>query len=390
MNSKIENAFERLKLIVNYQKPVYKNSVFFDSYHGLYNDNPKYISEKLHELRPDTDIFWVIDKELVKNNLPEYVNVIEPSSSKRIEYEGRAEVFIDNHSGSDGRVLGVLNFAPIMRKKNRLRISTWHGTPIKKIARDEPGGNKAKKKCRISNYILAGCSYAANILKNAFCDDYPVKMYGTPRNDSLFNEKIDVLELKSSLGLPRDKKIILFAPTFRKDVDQSGVNQMNEFEFDKLFCALNQRFGGEWAFVFRVHNSVLKKIDVQSLTDKYGDRIINGNIGSDMAEYMVCADVMITDYTSSIFDFALTKKPCFLYVPDIEHYERVERGFYMSLREMPYPISVTTDELYSEIICFDIEKCKTKCDEFLAKIGNKEDGHATERVVNEIIDFLDK
>ena len=223
---------------------------------------------------------------------------------------------------------------------------------------------------------------------SAFLNSVPVKNYGTPRNDALINGSEDLVQLKNKLGLPLDKKIILFAPTFRNSVENSGIKQMQEFDFERMLNSLQNKFGGEWCFVFRVHNNVLLKIDVQSLTEKFGERIINGNKCDDMVEYMICCDVLITDYSGSMFDFALTGKPCFLYSHDKDDYEKKERGFYFDYNSLPFPKSLTTEEFYFAIDNFDQEQYANNIDKFLKEIGNFEEGKAAERVVNDILSFI--
>ena len=109
-----------------------------------------------------------------------------------------------------------------------------------------------------------------------------------------------------------------------------------------------------------------------------------------MAEYLACADVLLTDYSSSMFDFALTGRPCFLFAPDREHYEKRERGFYMSYDALPFPASYTGGELLEKIKTFDKESYKQKIAKFLAAIGDAEDGRASERITRCIIHFIRK
>ena len=109
-------------------------------------------------------------------------------------------------------------------------------------------------------------------------------------------------------------------------------------------------------------------------------KIIDVSRYPDMQELLVCADVLISDYSSCMFDFMLSRKPCFIYATDIEEYNN-ERGFYYPLETTPFPIATNNEELINNIKNFDYEKYKIKVEEFLKEKGCIEDGHASERVV---------
>lgn len=378
-----------------------KNTVMFQSFFGMYNDNPKYISELLHLKYPDIQIIWVIsDKN--KSVLPSYIKTVEFESRDYYKWMYKSAVLVDNmagfrhHDGSNSFIKRSIKsliriFAP-QRRKKQYNICTWHGTPLKRLGFDRFDQNQLKVK-RVKgscDSIIAGCDFTAKVLKQAHFKEFDIsfKMYGTPRNDILFNKNFNIIDLKKKLGLPCEKKIVLFAPTYRDDsVENSGVMQMNSFDFTKLFDTLEARFGGNWCFVFRLHHVVVTRININNLCLQDG-QLLDGNLG-DMAEYMACADVLLTDYSSSMFDFALTGRPCFLYAPDKEHYENDVRGFYFSMDKLPFSIGCTFEELLSNIKNFDEKEYKNGVESFLEKLGNVEDGHASERVVDDIKYFLD-
>ena len=104
-----------------------------------------------------------------------------------------------------------------------------------------------------------------------------------------------------------------------------------------------------------------------------------------MTEYLLCADVLITDFSSSFFDFALTKKPCFLFATDLKNYSENERGLYFSYLDLPFPTSQTPKELYYQIINFDENIYESNVCSFLKLLGNYEDGYASTKIVNDIM-----
>lgn len=371
-----------------------KKKVLFCSFFGQYNDNPKYISEKLHDLAPDLDLIWVHSSK-GRDLLPEYVKHVEFQSVKYYYYLYTAQVVVDNHTGlrtgfcnKKRKLLNLYFKFRSKKKKGQFCISTWHGTPLKKICLDEPGGDSLKSYYNC-DLLLSGCSYTTKCLMSANRNLIRISEIGTPRNDILLNTNININNIKKKLGLPTDKKIVLFAPTFRKDVNLSGVRQITEdFNYPKLLSSLSKTFGGEWCFAYRVHNLVLHKIDAYKIEQETDIPLINANQHDDMAEYLKCIDVLITDYSGSLYDIALTEKPCFLYVPDYENYKYSERGFYMDFEKLPFPSSTTFDEMIQEVNEFNSYNYNKKRNFFLETIGNKEDGQAAKKVADIILSFI--
>lgn len=365
-----------------------RDTVFFRSFRGQYNDNPKYISEKLHEVAPGLRIVWCISGKC-RSRPPDYVETVPFPSSAYDRLLKTAAVVIDNYIGVaqlgfHGKWGGFRQW--LARNNRQLCISTWHGTPLKKIGADLLGW-KPTGYATSSDFCVAGCQYTADCLGRAFLLGNRIRLYGTPRND-LFFKNPEPEALKRKLGLP-SKRLVLFAPTFRDDVEWSGVEQVRQMDIPKLLATLGQKFGGEFAFVFRVHSKVLNQIKAGNLLHMDNATVADGNQSDDMAEYLACADVLITDYSGSLFDFALTPKPCFLFAPDREHYEHVERGFYMRYEDLPYPIAESFPRLLENIESFDQDELQSRRLRFLSRIGNVEDGHASERIVQDIVDFLE-
>ncbi len=368
--------------------PIKKNTVFFISFEGLYNDNPKYISECLYRTKPELNIVWTCRDDM-NDPLPPYVKAVKYRSREYFSYLNRAQVVVDNYTGL--RSFGFLSrrvalLEKLVKRKGQLCISTWHGTPIKKIGKDIIQKKNAHY-CSCSDYCVAGSRYTADILEQAYDFSGRTRLYGTPRNDVFFREN-DVAALKEKLGLPSDKGIVLFAPTFRQSVDMSGVAQLKMMDIKGILEDCKNTFSRDFVFVFRVHHSVRERIDNECVIKGLEDFVIDGNIGDDMAEYLLCTDVLITDYSGSMFDFALTEKPCLLFAPDMEHYGGVERGFYRDYASLPFPIATELKELSDNIKSFNYALYQKGIKELLADMGDCEDGLASERIVKDIIEFL--
>ena len=370
----------------------YRNpTVLFTSFEGQYNDNPKYISEELHKLDNNIKIIWATSWK-GKDSVPEYVKSIPYCSFAFQVASVRSHVLVDNVIGYRWRFAQVENCG-IKKKlqfRNQLNISTWHGTPIKKIGRHEYGLKDGIGFISSCDYMISGCRYTQDRLTEAFYP-IPVRLTGTPRNDILVNglSEKQIIRIKEKLGLPDDKKIILFAPTFRKSSVYSGMKQMSEIDIPRLIGLVTENITHEdCVFVYRVHHTVLKELEKEKIAGNLNGLIFDGNKHDDMAEYLAVTDVLVTDYSGSVFDFALTGRPCFLYTPDKDHYINEERGTYIPLEDLPYPHAVKLEDFYQLIEEYDESIARHRIDEFNQRIGNAETGQASETIAKGIIKYI--
>lgn len=205
---------------------------------------------------------------------------------------------------------------------------------------------------------------------------------GMPRNDIFFTDYEMVrMKARQGLGIAGNKKVMLFAPTYRGNVK----HQQNNLALDIQLClnAAKERWGGEWVFVYRMHifsNSLDREKILSSAIDASGY--------DEMQELLCMADVFITDYSSSQWDFALTKKPAFLFTPDLDYYLNKDRGFYTSMDDWAFPYAKSNEELADLIKNFDKEKHLRKVQRHLELLGSCEDGHATEKICGVIMKHL--
>lgn len=362
---------------------------YFSSFFGQYNDNPKYISEKLHEINPDIPIYWVKSKRN-REAFPSYIKTVDINSFKHYLLMFTAKVTVDNQLGMRSfPVNGLLKqklTKLISNSPHQLNIGTWHGTPLKKIGADSLDYVRNERVIKSIKYTLSGCQHTESCLKSAFeFKNNEIKQYGTPRND-IFFKKINRTVVCNKLAIPSNKKILLFAPTFRGDINLSGLQQIQEINWIKVGDILKEKFGGEWCLVVRVHPHVQNDVLFDS-----NEGFINGNIGDDMAEYLSIADILITDYSSSLFDFILSKKPVFLYAPDISSYSNEERGLYFNYDKLSLPTAYNVNDLYYRIQEFDSKEYISQTEIFLTEIiGNYEDGQASLRVAKDIDCYINK
>lgn len=386
---KLPNKISNIIEILLHVLPVSKNKILFSSFHGQYNDNPKYISEEFHKRFPQIKLYWVLSEKSKMNDIPDYIEVVRYNTLKYCIVKNRCCAIVENGAGAYlfDNSTGLFELKKKLKNTKQLDFSTWHGNPIKHIGAQIPGNEfwNVDTFFTSSDILIAGCGLVKNIFEQAFLKMMPVELMGTPRNDILFrnDESLNTL-LRTKLNLPINKKIVLFAPTYRDTVKSSGIVQMELMDFDRLFHTLNERFGGEWIFVYRVHNMVLLEMNLEEITEVFAGRVICGNDFDDMAEYLVVADALISDYSGCIYDIALTDKPCFLFAHDKERYETEERGLYFPVSKFPYSFAENFEQLLNNIRKYDTDETKIKRTEFLNYIENCEDGRAASRAVDYI------
>lgn len=385
--------------------PVKKNRIIFTSFNGHYSDSPKCISKKIYEMAPNLEQVWLVNKQYI-NDIPEYAKGVEIGNVwKTFWYRATAHVIIDNVYGGKEAYLqknGILakisfKFREFLNnKRGQYTYTTWHGTPLKKMGVDALNHEISDFSCPQTTMVL-GNQHTLDVMSHLTFGKIKMKLLGTPRNANLFGSEDKIEELKSKLGLPKDKKIILFAPTFRSDnpsgvgnsnVYRSGINQLKEMDFNLLFEKLSKTFGGEWAMVCRFHYHAERLVDWEELHKQHPGKIINGNAFDDMSEYLICTDVLITDASSCMFDFSLKRKPCFLFFPDLEHYQNVERGLYFSMNELPFKTSETFADLLKHIDEFNEDEYIKNVEKLLVDIGDVDDANSTKRVVEYILNDM--
>lgn len=369
--------------------PINKKMIFFMSFNDLYNDNPKYISTMLHILNKDLKLVWVIDERTRKDEIPSYILQVKKFSVKHAYYKNRSKVIIDNFIGiySGNTEVGI-TMTHMMKKKGQLNYSTWHGTPMKKLGKSNKVVNKNNSHDyeTTSSGMLVNSEFLKWIFQHEFKSNFSVRLLGSPRNDILFkkDEKLKEFLLKK-LELPSDKRLVLYAPTYRepkgKNTDFRSIHICQEAMF-RIIKTLEDKFGEQWVFIYRSHQYVKDNEYI------YNEKIYNGNLYMDMAEYLFVSDALITDYSGSLFDYTITNKPCFLYMPDYKEY-KAERGLYFEPNELPYSYALNIEQLLTNINMYEKEKSLKKVSNFNERIKFIDDGKAARRISQFILDQLE-
>ena len=347
--------------------PIQKNKVI------LWSDNfksfgcsPKYIALYLAEHYPGKfDVVWVLEQgRPVPEGLPEGIRIVRYFSMEYLKEIATAKVIICNHRTGKHHYF--------KKRKGQFYIQTWHSSlRLKKIEGDAPGLGEdyaayASADSQKIDLLLSGCAFSTDIFKRAFWYDGEIFEHGTPRCDGFFRESDAKTKVYRFYNIPAGKKLALYAPTFRKDKKASVYGM----DFEKLSAAL----GSDWTVACRLHPNL--NADVSGLN------CLSMSNYPDMQELLAACDLLITDYSSSMFDMAVAGKKCALYVPDLESYMANERGLYFDIQALPFPKAKDMDEL---CCCVgDFTGYAERCQAFLREIGSFEDGNAAQAVTQRI------
>ena len=359
--------------------PIKPNKVLITSYYGGdYGDNGKCIAEELLKQEPGLDLVWAIRKDrMEQHHLPDSIRAVPYYTPRGIYELQTAAVWIDNARKAYGT-----------KRKGQYYLQTWHGGPgMKRVEQDvaEELGPRyvelAKKDSAMCDLIMSNSRFMTELYHRAFWYDGAIEEQGSPRNDALVNGNPQVCrKVRSFWGLSEDTRLILYAPTFRKD------KRLDVYNLDpqRVIRAMEQRFGGHYALLVRLHPNISDKAD---LIQTDGKTVCNATVYPDMQELLVASDCLITDYSSSNFDFSLTGKPVFLYATDIEEY-RQNRGYYFGFDEMPFPIARSNEELEKLISSFEPAVYQAGVEAFHQRLGVRETGHAAELAAKHILAHL--
>ena len=352
-----------------------------------YGDNPGYIMEYLHKMRPELSFVW-LQHISFHSSIPDFIRSVSYyKNAMRKAYEmATAKVWINSD-----------RFEPYIRKrKGQLFVETWHGgLGIKKIEGDREEIRSSAhhiKELAITNNMadvfISQSEHLSRIYRTAFGYKGPIYKCGYPKNDCILNDDGSSKQrVHERLGIPSSTRLCLYAPTFRSCFEKTGKVDFSvyDIDFNRLHDSLVSKFGGEWKILLKWHPMMQKSVSGFSY-DK--SKVMDVSDENDMQSLIMAADVMISDYSSCIFDAELRRIPCFTFATDFEDY-KAERGVYYEMEELPFPYARNNDELEQRILNFDDADYQQKLDAFNERTGLYETGHATEDIGNKILDFID-
>lgn len=280
-------------------------------------------------------------------------------------------------------------------RRGQTLIQTWHGTPLKRLGCDiatdcnkfdtvQEMHHRYRTQARQFSYLLSPSAFCSEKLASAFDlralhKEKILVEEGYPRNDRLYTWTPEQAQaIRQRLGIPADKRVVLYAPTFR-DNQQQGQEYVYTPQVD--FEQLVEAFGDEVVWLFRAHYFVSSRFDF----DRFSGRVLDVSGVEDINDLYIISDLLMTDYSSVFFDYANLRRPMLFYMYDREEYQHQLRDFYLDLDELPGPIVQTQQELVPTLQGLlqsftPDERYTAFCDRFTYR----DDGGASARVWAEV------
>jgi CDP-glycerol glycerophosphotransferase (TagB/SpsB family) len=365
-------------------EPLNHKMVFFESFFGKnYSGNPKYIYEEMLKDPNYKDFTFVWSYNGIDPNIiPGSPIIVTRESLDYYRYLASAKYWVSN-----------IVFPVHKKREGNIYLQTWHGTPLKKLGFDieiEGPETLARENFYIESrnwdYLIAANNYSSEIFERAFKYEKDILEYGYPANDIFYRDKDELtqtkMDVKAKLGIPSDKKVILYAPTWRDDemVGSWEHTFKLKFDVDKFY----EQLGTEYVLVLRMHHLVGDSLVIK---EEHNSFLYDCSKYDDIQELYTIADVLITDYSSVFFDYANSLKPILFYAYDYEKYKDNIRGFYLDMEEeLPGPI-VKDDQALLESIVKIEEVQKTYQERYRAfyqRFCSVEDGNASKKVIHTV------
>lgn len=383
--------------------PVRRNKITVCAFEGKsgFCCNPRYIVEELNRRNKGYHFVWLVND--LSKQFPVYVRPVKNTLWNRAYHLTTSKVWIDNYRKPYGT----------KKRKGQYYLQTWHGALAFKtlgLWRGE-GFSKiaylvSKSDADMTDYVICDSEWGRQVYPKGLVYDGDYLKYGSARCDILVNSrKQQYVKIRETYHLPKDAKIVMFAPTFREtgQKGQRGVFvEENTLDFARMMKNLGKRFSGEWYLFLRLHPQLAAQMEKYPLEGLEG-RTVDVSQADDMCEVMAAVDVLITDYSSAAMDAGFINIPVFLYADDIMEYTENRGGMFWTFPEagpepivsnraitpdieatLPYPLARNNEELERNIIGFSIEKYKRDVEKFAEAIDLVNDGKASERAADQV------
>ncbi len=314
--------------------------ILFNSFNGRYSDSPRRVHEALLAARAGHEHRWLVDPAHA-STFPEGTPTVPISTDLAVEALQGADLVVSNgHLEMDWQ-----------KRSGATYVQLWHGTPLKRIHADAIGGppgllEHLSQDVERWDVLLSPNPYSTRTMRTAFRWGGEVLETGYPRNDVLVGEPGDEIRrrVRHELELADDVTAVLYTPTWRDDAFWAGGAAAAALALDVEHAV--RELGDAYVLLLRVH---------YKLTDLVAEVLEHPSVRDvstvpEVSDLYLAADAMVTDYSSTMFDFAVTGKPLLFYAYDFERYRDELRGFYFDLSlEPPGPFVATTDDLVREL-----------------------------------------
>lgn len=337
-----------------------------------YGDSPKYIAEELLRRTTKYKLVWMAKDSAIQAPLP--ILTVRFNRISAAFHLATAKIIITTQKAR----------CPLRKKQSQFFLYVPHGQIGAKFVERQAGNALGSSYIEGSKWHSAQCNLFLSSSKlfteemhTWYWYDGEIWESGLPRNDIFFNyTPEDVSWIKAKVGVPDDVKIAFYAPTFR----DNGNEKAYALDTERLLHSLEERSGEKWILMIRLHpNFVWFKIPAFT----YSDRVLNMTHYPDMQELLLISDILISDYSSTMFDFNLMHRPVFLFTQDVEDYQKM-RGLKDWFFKVPFPFCHNNDELCQAVLDYDEQSYQSRCEEFDKLYGSMEDGKATPRIVDKL------
>lgn len=368
------NAWFWLMWQICYLLPVRQNKIIFSNFNGGgFGDNPRYIAQECIRRKIPYQLYWVSAHD--DGMFPPELILIRPNSAAFVYHMSTAGIWIDS----------TRKLYYFKKKKNQTYIHTWHAGPgLKRIERDAESGLSpeyvayAKKDSKAIDLLLSNCRFWTRCYRSCFWYNGPLLEKGIPKNDLYFQDQEPIRkQIRDHYQLSSDTRLVLYVPTWRED----RKLHVYHLDFEGCLQALEERFGGTWIMLVRMHPNV----NAADFDIHYTDHILNASSYPNAQDLLAAGDAVITDYSSCGFDYMQLDRPSFFYAEDYEQMKQ-DKGYYMELSELPSPIAFTNEQMIQNIRTFSWDVYEEKRKTFMDQMGFFDDGHASEAVVDYILE----
>lgn len=372
-----ENTLQKRKALIYEQYPQYRQKkihprrIVFESMWGSkYSCNPQHLYEYIDKNYPEYECIWSLKD--ARTPVPGHAKRVRRGSLEYFYYLATAKYFVNN-----------VNFeTDYVKRDGQIEIQTMHGTPLKTLGLDVEADfpNATSRQQYIEknhrwDYLIVQGKFMEDKAESCFAFQKDILRTGYPRTDILFDAtSASVQAIKKKLGLPLDKKIILYAPTWRV---------RNKFDMQLDLEKMRAQLSEEYILLIRLHHFCAGGYTIPA-DDQF---IFNLNAYNCVEELYLISDILITDYSSIMFDYALLKKPMLFFTYDLEEYSERLRGVYVDIQEeAPGPLVFSTEEVLHAILNLDaeMEKCRGKIQRFYEKFLTYENGESCRQIVETV------
>ena len=342
-----------------------QRKIVFDNFCGRgLGDDPKYILLQMIKNGIRAKYIWLTNDLSI--DVPAGVTKVQFGSWKAKYHYLTAKIWVDN----------VKNVPKPQKRKGQFYLQTWHSIFTTKMLEQDVESTLSL------NYIIASkedsskidLMYANNdfnvtLFRKAFWYNGKVIKADSPHLSCILEPSHKLKEqICSKYGIPKDKYIILYAPTFRKNFDTSVF----KWDYALILDTFKRKYNKEFIILAKFHPNIAEQMAFFT-----NDAFYNFSDYPDVTELIAISDILITDLSSVAYEMAIKGQPVFLFMKDLDEYTKSDRTQYFPIDSLPFPIAQTENEFVRNIDQFDDLDYKNRVNIFFKRIGLNESGNGS-------------